>query len=83
MNEEKYLQETINTIFDKVKAVLDKNTFLCSVYLLKYINDKDEESYKNFLSIFKKLSLEEMIQVLNNVRVNLIEQGKIKLKSKK
>ena len=82
MSEEEYLQETINDMFGKVKAVLDKNTFLCSIYLLKYINDKDEEAYKSFLSIFRKLSLEEMIQVLNDVRANLIEQGKINSKSK-
>ena len=80
MNDERYLKETIYNMFDNVKAVFNKNTFLCSVFLLKYIKDKDEDAYQSFISLFKKLTLEEMIQVFSNVKANLTQHEKIKIK---
>ena len=76
--EEKFVKNTVNNILENVKDILHNNTFICSEYLLKYISDKDEEAYNRFIVMFKKMTREEMIQVLMNVRANLIEQGKIK-----
>ena len=80
MNDDKYIKKAMDNVLNNVKAVFHKDTFLCGVFLLKYINDKDEKAYENFLSIFKKLTLEEMIQVLSNVKANLSQRDKIKTK---
>ena len=48
------------------------------MYLLKYIYDKDEEYFNKFIEMFRKLKPEEQMQVMCNVRANLIEQGKLK-----
>ncbi len=50
----------------------------CSMYLLKYIYDKDKEYFNMFIQIFRKLKPEEQTQVMSTVRANLIEQGILK-----
>ena len=67
----KIVQETIDN-------VIKSKTFKCSIYLLKYIYDKDEEYFNKFVAMFKELTPKEQMQVMINVRANLVEQGKLK-----
>ena len=75
MIENKKIGELITRTLDDV---FKSKTFKCSMYLLKYIYDKDEEYFDKFIEMFRKLKLEEQMQVMCNVRANLIEQGKLK-----
>lgn len=58
--------------------VFKSKTFKCSMYLLKYIYDKDEQYFNKFIQMFRKLKPDEQVQVTCDVRANLIEQGKLK-----
>ena len=75
MIENKEIGELITRTLDDV---FKSKTFKCSMYLLKYIYDKDEEYFNMFIEMFRKLKPEEQMQVMCNVRANLIEQGKLK-----
>ena len=75
MIENKKIEELITKTLDDV---FKSKTFKCSMYLLKYIYDKDEEYFNKFIEMFRKLKPEEQMQVMCNVRANLIEQGKLK-----
>ena len=75
MNDDKKIRKIITKTFDDV---FKSKTFKCSIYLIKYINDKDEEYFNKFITMFRKMNLEDRIQVMCNVRANLIEQGKLK-----
>ncbi len=75
MIENKKIGELITRTLDDV---FKSKTFKCSMYLLKYIYDKDEEYFNKFIEMFRKLKPEEQTQVMCNVRANLIEQGKLK-----
>lgn len=75
MIENKKIGELITRTLDDV---FKSKTFKCSMYLLKYIYDKDEEYFNKFIEMFRKLKPEEQMQVMCNVRANLIEQGKLK-----
>jgi len=70
---EKFVLKTFDDIFKS-------ETFICSIYLLKYMNDKDEKYFNKFIAMFRKFTLQEQVEVLCNVRANLIEQGKLKEK---
>lgn len=75
MIENKKKGELITKTLDDV---FKSKTIKCSMYLLKYIYDKDKEYFNKFFEIYRKLKPEEQAQVMCNVRVNLIEQGKLK-----
>ena len=75
MIENKKIGELITKTLDDV---FKSKTFKCSMYLLKYIYDKDEKYFDKFIQIFRKLKTEEQMLVMCNVRANLIEQGKLK-----
>ncbi len=75
MIENKKTSELITKTLD---GVFKSKTFKCSMYLLKYIYDKDEEYFDKFIHMFRKLKPEEQMQVMGNVRANLVEQGKLK-----
>lgn len=75
MIENKKTSELITKTLD---GVFKSKTFKCSMYLLKYIYDKDEEYFNKFIHMFRKLKPEEQMQVMCNVRANLVEQGKLK-----
>lgn len=64
----------LNTLHDTFKS----KTFKCSIYLLKYIYDKDVEYFDKFINMYFKFNMVERMQVMYNVRTNLIAQGKIK-----
>ena len=68
----KLMNKTLNDVFKS-------KTFKCSIYLLKYINDHDEEYFNKFINMFREFTPEEKMQVMCNVRANLIGQGKIKV----
>ena len=53
--EKKLIKDTTRAVLENMKEVLHSDTFLCSTYLLKYLNDKDEEAYARFITIFEKL----------------------------
>ena len=72
---EKNTSELITKTLDDV---FTSKTFKCSMYLLKYIYDKDEEYFDKFIQVFRKLKPEEQMQVMCNVRANLVEQGILK-----
>ena len=71
-------KKTIELITKTLDGVFKSKTFKCSMYLLKYIYDKDEEYFDKFIHMFRKLKPEEQMQVMGNVRANLVEQGKLK-----
>ena len=75
MIENKKTSELITKTLD---GVFKSKTFKCSMYLLKYIYDEDEEYFDKFIHMFRKLKSEEQMQVMCNVRANLVEQGKLK-----
>ena len=75
MIETKKESELITKTLD---GVFQSKTFKRSMYLLKYIYDKDEEYFDKFIHMFRKLKPEEQMQVMCNVRANLVEQGKLK-----
>lgn len=71
-------KKTSELITKTLDGVFKSKTFKCSMYLLKYIYDKDEEYFDKFIHMFRKLKPEEQMQVMCNVRANLVEQGKLK-----
>ena len=74
------LHEEINEMFEEV---FSSKTFKIGLYLLKYIYDRDLKYYNLFIEEFKKLSLDEQIQVLTNVSSNLREHNHDKLNKHK
>ena len=80
--EKKFLKKSQKLVNKALDKVFNSKTFKCSIYLLKYIYDKDKKYFDKFLAMFKKLTLEEKMQVMYNVRANLIEQGKLKEQQK-
>ena len=72
--------ELVTKTFDDV---FKGKTFKCSIYLLKYIYDRDEAYFNKFLVMFKRFTPQEKMQVMCNVRANLIERGKLKEEKKK
>lgn len=75
MIESKKIGELITKTLDDV---FKSKTFKCSMYLLKYIYDKDEQYFNKFIQMFRKLKPDEQVRVMCDVRANLIEQGKLK-----
>ena len=78
---QKELKKTTKLFDDTLESIFKSKTFKCSIYLLKYIYDKDEKYFDKFSEMFNSFSIEDKMQVLCNVRANLIEQGKIKDKN--
>lgn len=77
-NDEEIIRKLIKKTFDDI---FKSKTFKCSIYLIKYINDKEEEYFNKFFTMFKDMKPIEQMQVMCNVRANLMEQGKLKEKS--
>ncbi len=75
---EELVNKTTETVVNTLNDVFKSKTFKCSIYLLKYINDKDEEYFNRFIKMFRKFTPQEKMQVMSNVRANLIEQGRLK-----
>ena len=72
---EKKISELITKTLD---GVFKSKTFKCSIYLLKYIYDKDESYFNKFIERFSNFTPQEQMQVMSNVYANLIGQGKLK-----
>ena len=75
MIEDKKIGELITKTLDDV---FKSKTFICSMYLLKYIYDKDESYFNKFIERFSNFTSQEQMQVMSNVYANLVEQGKLK-----
>ena len=75
---EELVNKTTETVVNTLNDDFKSKTFKCSIYLLKYINDKDEEYFNRFIKMFRKFTPQEKMQVMSNVRANLIEQGRLK-----
>lgn len=81
MNNDKEIEKLVENqsqLVFKTLDVLKGKTFKCSIYLLKYISDKDAKYFDKFFALFKKCTFQEKVQVMSNVRANLIEYGIIK-----
>ena len=72
------IEKTSKLVTKTLDDVFKSKTFKCSMYLLKYIYDKDEEYFDKFIAMFRTFSPQEKMQVMCNVRANLKEQGKLK-----
>ena len=57
-NDEKTIK-ALDEQLSKARKIIKKKSFICSMYLLKYIYDKNQDAYNNFLRIFNTLSTEE------------------------
>ena len=79
---DEYLNKFLNNSASNISDILKSKSFICSMYLLKYIYDKDKDAYNNFVLMFKNLSDEDKIQVLMNTSVNLKEHEMVKTKKK-
>ena len=82
---DKFIQKCLENNVRDIKDILQKKTFVCSIYFLNYLNSKDLDDWNKFIKIFETLSYEEMLQVFANVSVNQKaqqekEKCKIKLK---
>lgn len=78
----KYSMDFLDKPISNTEDSYKKKSFVCSMYLLKYINDEDKDAYNNFVLMFKNLSYEDRIQVLLSVKNNLSKQEHIKVKKK-
>ncbi len=76
--QEEFLKRAENLVTKSIDKILNSETFICSMYFLKYIYFKDEKYFNIFMEMFKKLTTQEQIQVMCNVRANLVAQGKWK-----
>ncbi len=79
--DDKELKEYTKSVLNNSLSNIEKKILICSVYLSKYINDNDKDAYNNFVLMFKNLDYKEKIQVLNNVKTNIKEEEKIKVKT--
>ena len=61
------------------KDILNKKTFKCSIFYIKYLEDHNNDNWDNFYEIFKDLSYMEMIQVFTNVNEYINENKEKKL----
>ena len=59
-----------------LEDILESETLIISMYLLKYLYDRDEKYWNTFIDKFSKLNFREQVQVLMNASVNLKEQDK-------
>lgn len=75
----KVFKENVEGMLDNI---FESKTFLISMYLLKYIYDRDDKAFDLFIKEFKNLNYMEQIQVLVNVSENL-KENKQKQKVKK
>jgi len=80
--DEKYVLEVIEKNIDSVFDILESDTFIASIYLLKYIDDGDLDCYNKFLELMAKFSYEERKQVYMNVFANLNNRKSKKEKDK-
>ncbi len=76
--QEEFLKEVEKLVTKTVDDVFKSKTFICSMYLLKYIYDKDESYFNKFIEMFSNFTSQEQMQVMSNVYANLIGQGKLK-----
>ena len=79
---EKLAYKSSKLVNTTLESIIKSKTFNCSIYLLKYIYDKDEEYFNKFFAMFRTFKSEEKMQVMCNVRANLIEKGKLKEQKK-
>lgn len=78
---EKFTKKALDVIRKNLDDIVNSKTFVCSMYFLKYLKDKDQDSFNKFISLFEKLKYVEMLQVMANVHVNLNKESeKIKIK---
>ena len=78
--EDKLIYKTIKKQFDSILDIFESETFMASIYLLKYFESDDIKYYNTFLEKMNKFTIEEKKQVLLNVVNNLKEQNKNKNK---
>ena len=87
MIDEKKQKEFLNKAEQLVTKTIDdvfkSETFICSMYLLKYIYDKDESYFNKFIERFSNFTPQEQMQVMSNVYANLVGQGKLKKSEEK
>ena len=74
----KVFKENVEGMLDNI---FESKTCLISMYLLKYIYDRDDKAFNLFVEGFKNLNYMEQIQVLVNVSENLkLKKHKQKVK---
>ena len=83
----KMLKKQLSSIYD----IFESETFIASIYLLRYIDSGEIKYYQMYLEKMEKFSFEERKQVLLNVAANLSarknkkqkeEHNKVKAKDK-
>ena len=72
--EDKEIYRIIEKQVDGILDIFDSETFITSMYLLKYLDDGDIKYYNMFNEKMAKLNFEERKQVFINVIGNLKEK---------
>jgi len=78
--QKEFLMRAEKLVTKTIDDILKSETFICSMYLLKYIYDKDERYFNRFIEKFSNFTPQEQMQVMSNVYANLVGQGKLKNK---
>ena len=83
-SDEKEILKILRREAESIYDIFESDTFITTIYLLKYLDDGEIKYYNLFLEKMNKLSLEEKRQVFLNVISNLKnrEQNVVKTKKK-
>lgn len=79
----KLVNKLLNDNNQNIKKIFISDEFKCALYLIKYIENKDDDCYLRFSNIFKKLDKDKKIMVVYYITTYFNENKKEKQKVKK